>query len=754
MDKHGQWSNISITLLLLLIGLSSCSPKEEHRILVIHSYEETYGGYPDYNEMISRQFEKKNIKADIRTLYLDCENYLEKQELERMFHLLDSVSVDWKPEVIIVNEDQATYSLLKCGAPLVKEVPVIFGGVNYPNWKLISQYPNVTGFHDKIDFKRNIAIAKKIFGNAISLFTVLDSTFLDNQIKQDAREQLRGSKVIGFIDSIKTVRTPKQELQIKLKEGYTHFLAVSARVSGKNDVSLMWILNRNYRERCYIQLKRDFTTENFGNVCMNPCLTVINEGFGYGEKLIGGYLTTLPVQVEEEVNAAVSILHGTSPLDIPIAESRKEYVADWNAMLRMGLRSERIPSGFTIINIPFNKRYPLLWGSMLITSIILLLFLFACLWWLYLREQRRKKQALCALAHEKETLALAIAGGATYAWQLETKTFVFEDAFWHSQGISPRKLTFEELKHLIHPDYLESVQISWKNLQNARKKIAQLPCNFDGKGYQWWEFRYSTNPIGGGQYKTAGLLQNVQKVKDREEELEAARLLAEKAELKQSFLANMSHEIRTPLNSIVGFSNILAVEEDLTPEEREEYVDTINKNSELLLKLVNDILELSRIESDYMSFVYQRYQVKDLIDDVYSTHQVLISPRLEFLKETEETALEINVDRDRLIQVLTNFLNNADKFTESGTIRVGYHYFSDESKVEIYVEDTGRGIPLEEQRMIFGRFYKQNEFSQGAGLGLSICKVIVEKLGGTVTLQSEVGKGSRFAVILPCWVVA
>jgi len=754
MDKHGQWSNISITLLLLLIGLSSCSPKEEHRILVIHSYEETYGGYPDYNEMISRQFEKKNIKADIRTLYLDCENYLEKQELERMFHLLDSVSVDWKPEVIIVNEDQATYSLLKCGAPLVKEVPVIFGGVNYPNWKLISQYPNVTGFHDKIDFKRNIAIAKKIFGNAISLFTVLDSTFLDNQIKQDAREQLRGSKVIGFIDSIKTVRTPKQELQIKLKEGYTHFLAVSARVSGKNDVSLMWILNRNYRERCYIQLKRDFTTENFGNVCMNPCLTVINEGFGYGEKLIGGYLTTLPVQVEEEVNAAVSILHGTSPLDIPIAESRKEYVADWNAMLRMGLRSERIPSGFTIINIPFNKRYPLLWGSMLITSIILLLSLFACLWWLYLREQRRKKQALCALAHEKETLALAIAGGATYAWQLETKTFVFEDAFWHSQGISPRKLTFEELKHLIHPDYWESVQISWKNLQNARKKIAQLPCNFDGKGYQWWEFRYSTNPIGGGQYKTAGLLQNVQKVKDRKEELEAARLLAEKAELKQSFLANMSHEIRTPLNSIVGFSNILAVEEDLTPEEREEYVDTINKNSELLLKLVNDILELSRIESDYMSFVYQRYQVKDLIDDVYSTHQVLISPRLEFLKETEETALEINVDRDRLIQVLTNFLNNADKFTESGTIRVGYHYFSDESKVEIYVEDTGRGIPLEEQRMIFGRFYKQNEFSQGAGLGLSICKVIVEKLGGTVTLQSEVGKGSRFAVILPCWVVA
>ena len=112
------------------------------------------------------------------------------------------------------------------------------------------------------------------------------------------------------------------------------------------------------------------------------------------------------------------------------------------------------------------------------------------------------------------------------------------------------------------------------------------------------------------------------------------------------------------------------------------------------------------------------------------------------------------MDRERLIQVLTNFLNNAGKFTETGYIKLGYSYLPDEGNVQIYVEDTGRGIPREEQRMIFSRFYKQNEFSQGAGLGLSICQVIIEKLGGKIELKSEVGKGSRFTVILPCRVVS
>lgn len=754
MDNRNRKILLLFPILIYLVSvLVSCTSSKERRILVIHSYEEMYAAYPDFSRLIAKQFREKGIKADIRTLYLDCESFREGPELERMRHFLDSVSRGWRPEVILVNEDQATYSLLKCGAPLANEVPIVFAGVNYPNWPLIKQYSNVTGFHDKIDYRENVDMAKKLFGDKVRLFTILDSTYLDMQIRADAGKQLENYRITGFMDS--TELPSQKQLQLVEKEGYTRFTSIPVRIAkDRSESRLMWTLSKNYREQCYIQLKRDFTTINIGIICVSPSLTVINEGFGYGEKLLGGYLTSLPVQIEEEVGAAVRILHGTAPSDIPIVESKKECLVDWNVMEQLGMKKERIPTNYTIVNIPFSKQYPYLYVASIVTSSILLVTIVVCLLWLYLREQKRKKQVLYALADEKKTLALALEGGTTYAWKLEENLFVFEDAFWRALGMSSRKLPFSELLNYLHPDHWDNAKLSWKHLNEANKRILQILCDFNGEGYQWWEFRYTTNLLEGGGYKTAGLLLNIQEMKDREEELDAARLLAEKAELKQSFLANMSHEIRTPLNSIVGFSNILATEEELSQDDKQEYIDTINKNSDLLLKLINDILELSRIESGYMSFCYKKCIVKELIDDVYMTHQVLITPRLDFQKEEEDICLEIDVDRERLIQVLTNFLNNATKFTESGYIKIGYYYVPEEEVVHIYVEDTGRGIPREEQQMIFSRFYKQNEFSQGAGLGLSICKVIVEKLGGKITLKSEAGKGSRFTVIIPCRVLS
>ena len=131
------------------------------------------------------------------------------------------------------------------------------------------------------------------------------------------------------------------------------------------------------------------------------------------------------------------------------------------------------------------------------------------------------------------------------------------------------------------------------------------------------------------------------------------------------------------------------------------------------------------------------------------THQMLIPEQLEFIKELDAVQVEVMVDKGRLTQVITNFLNNASKFTKTGYIKLGYRYLSESDRVAIYVEGTGRGIELSEQKMIFSRFYKQDECSQGAGLGLSICQVIVEKLRGKIELWSEPGKGSRFTVVLP-----
>ena len=735
-------------IFLFFFVLNSCSDREERRILIVHSYEESYVGYPDFNRLIDKEFRRNGVDADIRIVYLDCEAFQEEPELKYMYHLLDSVSDGWEPEVILVNDDQAAYSLFKCCHPLVKEIPVVFGGVNYPNWELLKEYPNVTGFHDRIDLMKNIRLGAKLFGEDVELFTVLDSTYIDRQIRADIENQLKDEKVTCMVGYSGTPR--EKRLHYPHKEGYTRFSSLSVRIGQKQETAnFIWTLSKYSTGMCYLQMKRDYTSVNIGNICASPSLTAINEAFGYNEKLLGGYITTSPILAEEEVSAAIRILHGEKPSDIPVRESRKKYVVDWNVMQQRGISKESIPAECTIINIPFREEYPVAWGTGVVLIIILLSTLFVWLFFLYRREQGRKRRALYELESEKETLALAIEGSDTFAWKLENDHFVFEKEFWISQKMSAKSLGFEELLSFMHPDHWDEVRGYWKNISKAGKVVSQVRCDFNEKGYQWWEFRYKTILLPGGGYKAAGLLLNIQAIKDREQELEEARLLAEKAELKQSFLANMSHEIRTPLNAIVGFSNILALDDGVSPEERLEYIGSINKNSDLLLKLINDILELSRIESGYMSFEYEKCFVSELVDSIYMTHQMLISEQLEFIKELDAVQVEVMVDKGRLTQVITNFLNNASKFTKTGYIKLGYRYLSESDRVAIYVEDTGRGIELSEQKMIFSRFYKQDEFSQGAGLGLSICQVIVEKLRGKIELWSEPGKGSRFTVVLP-----
>lgn len=212
----------------------------------------------------------------------------------------------------------------------------------------------------------------------------------------------------------------------------------------------------------------------------------------------------------------------------------------------------------------------------------------------------------------------------------------------------------------------------------------------------------------------------------------------------------MSHEIRTPLNAITGFSNLLTTEKDLSEEEKQEFISIINDNTDLLLKLVNDVLELSRIESGNMSFNYREESVRSLLNSIYNTHQLTISSPLKFIKEFPEGDVFVHIDNMRMTQVITNFLNNAKKFTKSGHIKLGYHHQPASHEVHIFVEDTGAGIPKEELQIIFDRFYKHNEFAQGVGLRLSICKVIVEKMQGRIEVTSEINKGSRFTVVLPC----
>ena len=232
-----------------------------------------------------------------------------------------------------------------------------------------------------------------------------------------------------------------------------------------------------------------------------------------------------------------------------------------------------------------------------------------------------------------------------------------------------------------------------------------------------------------------------------EKDLRVAKDRAEESNrLKSAFLANMSHEIRTPLNAIVGFSSLMVDTEDM--EERRQYMDIVEENNDLLLQLISDILDLSKIEAGTFDFTEREVDVYLLCEDIVLAMRMKARPNVEILFDRHLPECRIMSDRNRLHQVISNFVNNALKFTEEGNIRVGYDQL-DEAHLRFYIADTGIGIEPEMQNEIFERFVKLNSFVHGTGLGLSICRSIVEQLGGEIGVDSEPEKGSCFWFTLP-----
>ena len=746
-----------ILILSLCLVCAHPAHAETRRIALIHSFEPGYPPAAKALELLQKEFSLLGLDCDVREYYLDCDRYMEEAENLRMAGFVDDLSA-WGAELIAVLDDQAAYALMACRHPLAHEIPVVFSGVNYPNISLLLQYPNITGYADTPDYLRTIRMIESIMGKS-RICLMNGQVFLDRKIWHALNEQCRGQ---GFAivtstegayfagSSYHRVRERETISPILKRQNIDVLLDTTKIVRMTSDSiairHLMWLGRGDNTLLLYT--KRDYTTKRVGMLFDNPTFQTINEGFGFADYLLGGYFTPLESQIRYMATGIKERLEGRMPRQ-QVTECAKQYVLNWHVLQKYGIPLESIPAEYTVMYIPFSERYryPILIGSILgavfvLTVIVLLSFSL-------LRERRRKREALRNLLYEHETLCLAIEGNSTYAWRLEGDSVSCDSQFCELIHHRPGRLLLDEITPYIHPDDLPAFR---KNIATRHERThhkGQYRCNFTGE-FQWWEFSYNTIHTPGHAPIIAGLLQNIQELKDHEQELIESRELAEQAELKQSFLNNMSHEIRTPLNAIVGFSDMLANEPEFSNEERQEFVDIINTNTKLLLKLVGDVLELSRIESGNLSFTFQRESVCRLLNDVYQTHSLLIRPPLQFLKDFPPEDVQVNVDPMRLTQVLTNFLNNANKFTKGGSIRLGYCCPSGMSEVHLYVEDTGIGIPHSEQKMIFERFYKRSEFSQGVGLGLSICVLIVEKMGGRIELQSEEGRGSRFTVVLPC----
>nr|WP_129730572.1 PAS domain-containing sensor histidine kinase [Parabacteroides goldsteinii] len=334
---------------------------------------------------------------------------------------------------------------------------------------------------------------------------------------------------------------------------------------------------------------------------------------------------------------------------------------------------------------------------------------------------------------------LAIQAANIIQWDLDIKTQEYTRLY--PDPINPGNFIRKSFIFTVHPDDRLILQREQEKRARECKGYSNLHLRvmLDGDTEYRWMNTFSVpldyNPDGSLKNVT-GLLIDITHIEKVEEG----------NRMKMTFLANMSHEIRTPLNAIVGFSQLLAQTDD--HEDKEEFIRIIEENNDLLLQIINDILDISKIDAGKMTFNYSDFDITEVITDLKQVYDSHLSSEVKLICKLPYKKYMIHSEKNRLIQVITNLLNNAAKFTLEGSITIGYEVIP--NGLSFYVSDTGKGIDKENLKHVFERFAKFDKFVPGTGLGLSICQMIVNKLGGEMSVESELGKGSTFRFTIAC----
>ena len=478
----------------------------------------------------------------------------------------------------------------------------------------------------------------------------------------------------------------------------------------------------------------------------------------------GHYISSEDLQ-RAIVQTVQAILDGKQARDIPSPnlDNPKSYL-NYQHLLQHNINPNLYPQNVIYYQAPpdFLEKYKVHLISLaviliLLTTIAILRIRF------YIQKQRLKDHELQIARqaqdlNNKYQLVLQASRMMTWNWNLKTQIIECNNAYLAERSIRDKgidgafNMSAEEFYSGIHPDEINHFKeligkLINKEVDSVDEEIRFLSEKGDGD-YLWIELFAivgQKDAKGNPVYLTGGT-SLINQRKKMELELRDKEKAEEANRLKSAFLANMSHEIRTPLNAIVGFSNLIA---QMSPsEETQEFCQIIETNNELLLQLVNDILDLSKIEAGQMDFKYSEFNVSTVLRNLEQTFKLRVKEGVTLYCELPETPYIIYSEKNRITQVITNFLTNACKFTFQGSICLGYKPVGE--KFYFYVKDTGKGIATENISHVFERFAKFDSFIQGTGLGLSISQTIIESLHGEIGVESEEGKGSLFWFMIPC----
>lgn len=364
---------------------------------------------------------------------------------------------------------------------------------------------------------------------------------------------------------------------------------------------------------------------------------------------------------------------------------------------------------------------------------------------------KHKEHQIATESNKRFTLAMKTSNFVLWEYDCESQQITaFNEPL--NKFDDQKKLTIIDYIHFLHPDDVEKLVPINEHLNMRHDVNFSVDLRFkDEEEGEWQYYTFMGAPFERDDFgritKFAGIRKNNTHFIKLNNELKEAKEKAERSDrLKTVFLANMTHEVRTPLNAIVGFSQLLMASDN--HEEQERFCTIISQNNNALLTIFNDIIDLSRIEAGFVDFTHLNFDMAVQIESLKDIFIHKMPENVELVIDNPYTSFEVVWDWNRLVQIYTNFVNNACKYTMRGSITIGYRLHK--KGMKIFCRDTGKGIALEDQKRIFSNFEKVDSYVQGLGLGLSLCNAIVKAAGGYIGVQSEPGVGSLFWVVIPC----
>lgn len=720
---------------LFLCLLTSCQQETvsgtQYKVLVINSYQGAIPHAAKSVDLYKDYFLKAKVNVDLKNIFLEFPyGLLEKQWEETLQPQIDELG-DWTPDVVILNNDFAV-QVATLNPEWLRQYPVIYGGIVAPDNLLLDLFSNMTGFVCPPDYLTNLKFIEEVTGLKEAIVE-LDYTYTDSIIRGYLAESEK-SFPEGYKITTVSVGSPSRN--------------VEGDSTGRAGMRYLEQMYHESKYNAHLQV----LVNSYSNLIMNrsgmPQFTATDVQFAEGDaRLVGGFFPSLETQIQDEVSYAVSILQGASPEELPRLKHRYEYFMDYDAMLRRNLEYSQWSDKATILNVPFRVRHPFWYVSFILLGLLLLAALTGAVVQLTLNLLHlRKKRILQNLNQQRERRNQLLLSANCTNWVLKNGSISFHNAFanqWNKElnniGLVDFVQMIAEDQRIAFADFLAQKD-SIHNQQSFR-------ISFDG-GLTWhlWEMNYKSFTPAEGDEILMGLMMNMDQQKQAEDQLQHAQEVSELVNMKEMFLANMNHDIRTPLAAIAGFAEVITdPENELDDESLQAYSEIISQNSGVLLKLVDDVLNMRGDDIGKFRYYPKATKVDELMEQAFGTNQVLAPQYLEFRLLHGKEDINIYVDAERTLQVINNFLSNAFKFTSQGFVALGWQYVEATDEVELYVVDTGVGISIDKQRKLFDRFYKTDEHHIGTGLGLHICKSLVEDQNGHIEVKSTEGAGSRFS---------